>query len=247
MTIEIPHPDEQTQELFRLLFSLQAEFPGQWCLIGGYMVYLLALEAGLRFRQTTDADVMADPSQRLLARISAHLIEQHGMEAEETPDGKRYRFRSRGDAADAPIVDLLAIDHAGPRVDLTTDPPGRTLEVPGGRQAFKTSRTVEVRVGNLVGKLLVPSLSGALRLKLEALNLSGGTGDPERHLQDLALLLTLIEDPLEFSRELKPEYRRRLAETKLAARSADCWSYLDGELADKGHMALTLLRPDKDG
>ncbi len=69
MTVEIPDPDERTQELFQLLFSLHDEFPGQWCLIGGYMVYLLALEAELPVRQTTDADVLANPAHGLLRKM----------------------------------------------------------------------------------------------------------------------------------------------------------------------------------
>lgn len=241
MTVEIPDPDELTQELFQLLFALHAEFPGQWCLIGGHMVYLLALEAGLPVRQTTDADVLANPAPGLLGKISEHLIKQHGMEAEETPTGKRYRFRRSGDAAGALIVDLLATDNAGPRADLRTDPPGTTLQVPGGRQALSSTRAIEVRVGTAAGRIAIPSLAGAIRLKLEALSLSGGNGPPERHLQDLAILLALVGDPIEFRTKLKAQYRRRLAETALADRSAAAWSHLSAELADQGHAALILI------
>jgi hypothetical protein len=244
MTLEIPDPDERTQELFQLLFSLHAEFPGRWCLIGGYMVYLLALEAGLPVRQTTDADVLADPAQGLLRKISDHLIQRHGMEAEETPTGQRYRFRGPGDPANALTVDLLAMDKAGQRADLRTDPPGTTLEVPGGRQALNSTRTIEVRVGTAIGCILVPSLAGAIRLKLEALILSGGTGPDERHFQDLALLLVLVDDPVEFRSQLKASHRRRLAATALADRSSEAWSHMATELADKGHAALILIGQD---
>ena len=151
MTVEIPEPDERTQELFQLLFSLHAEFPGHWCLIGGYMVYLLALEAGLPVRQTTDADVLADPAQGLLRKISEHLVMRYGMVAE------------------------------------------------------------------------------------------GGTGSPERHLQDLALLLALVGDPIEFRSQLKVRHRRRLASTALADRSSGSWSHMATELADQAHAALILI------
>jgi hypothetical protein len=241
MTVEIPEPDERTQELFQLLFSLHAEFPGHWCLIGGYMVYLLALEAGLPVRQTTDADVLADPARGLLRKISEHLVMRYGMVAEETPSGMRYRFRGPGDPANALIVDLLAMDKAGPRADLRTEPPGTTLEVPGGRQALNSTRTIEVRVGTAIGRIVVPSLAGAIRLKLEALSLSGGTGSPERHLQDLALLLALVGDPIEFRSQLKVRHRRRLASTALADRSSGSWSHMATELADQAHAALILI------
>jgi hypothetical protein len=242
MTVEIPDPDERTQALFQLLFSLHAQFPGPWCLIGGYMVYLLALEAGLPVRQTTDADVLADPAQGLLRKISEHLIQRYGMVAEETPSGNRYRFRGPGDPAKALVVDLLATDKAGPRADLHTDPPGTTLAVPGGRQALNSTRTIEVRVGTAIGRIVVPSLAGAIRLKLEALSLSGGIGPRDRHLQDLALLLVLVDDPIEFRSQLKPRYRRKLAMTSLADRSSRVWSHMATGLADQGYAALILLR-----
>jgi hypothetical protein len=241
MTVAIPDPDERTQRLFELLFSLESEFPGRWCLIGGYMVYLLALEAGLPVRQTTDADVLADPAQGLLRKISEYLIRRYGMVSEETPSGNRYRFRGPGESANTLVVDLLAMDKPGPRADLRTDPPGTTLEVPGGRQALNSTRTIDVRVGTVTGRIAVPSLAGALRLKLEALNLSGGAGSVERHLQDLALLLALVDDPIEFRNQLKASYRRRLAATALAIRSSDSWSHLPTELADQGHAALILI------
>jgi hypothetical protein len=244
MSVEIPDPDERTQELFRLLFSLHAEFPGRWCLIGGYMVYLLALEAGLPVRQTTDADVLADPAQGQLRKISEHLIQRHGMEAEETLTGERYRFVGPGDPANALVVDLLATDKAGPRADLSTDPPGTTLPVPGGRLALRTTITIEVRVGTAIGRILIPSLAGAIRLKLEALSLPGGTGSRERHFQDLAVVLVLVDDPIEFRGQLKHRHRRRLGATMLADRSSQAWSHMATELADKGHTALILIARD---
>jgi hypothetical protein len=205
------------------------------------MVYLLALEAGLPVRQTTDADVLANPARGVLRRISEHLINRHGMEAEETPDGKRYRFRGPGGPAAGLVVDLLAIDNAGPRADLRTDPPGTTLEVPGGRQALSSTRTIEVRVGTSSGRVAIPTLAGAIRLKLEALRLSGGTGSPERHRQDLAVLLALVDDPIQIRSELKTQYRRRLVATGLADLAGDAWSHLSSDLAYRGHAALMLI------
>jgi hypothetical protein len=91
------------------------------------------------------------------------------------------------------VVDVLAPDNLGPRVDLTTRPPGRTLEAPGGTQALARAETIEVVAGGRSGEIPRPNLVGAILIKASALNLPGGA---ERHVTDLAFLLSLLTDPL---------------------------------------------------
>ena len=45
-------------------------------------------------------------------------------------------------------VDLLAPDHLGPNVDLTTVPPMTTVAIPGGSRALATRRLLDVDVYN---------------------------------------------------------------------------------------------------
>lgn len=63
--------------------------------------------------------------------------------------GHRPRHPSRGHLPSQ--WDVLAPEGHGPRADLTTTPPGRTLEVPGGTQALIRTELIPVRVGDAEG------------------------------------------------------------------------------------------------
>lgn len=117
-----------------------------------------------------------------------------------TPDGRGHRF-VRGEI----LIDVLAADNLGDRVDLTTIPPARTIEVPGGSQALRRTELVDVSLAKQVGRLARPSMLGAILLKARAVDVDP---DPERHLADLALLLSLADDPFELVEELTRKEQR---------------------------------------
>src|SRR5690349_13634160 len=99
-----------------------------------------------------------------------------------------HRYQ-RGTAPGTLKVDVLAPDNLGTRVDLTTTPPGRTVEVPGGRQAIQRTETVHVELDGRAGTVRRPSLLGAIIGKAAALSIQ--TAPPDRHYRDLAFLLSL--------------------------------------------------------
>ncbi len=192
-----------------------------WVLVGAQMVMLLEREAGrVSGRTTGDVDAMVDV--RVL--VAAGFDVQGG----EHP----YRFL-RG----AEQVDLLAPDHLGRRVDLTTIPPGTTTEIPGGSRALATRRPLDVRVvGVGAGLLPVPSLAGAIVLKVRAWEARQAARDAE----DLVRLLGLVRDVEAARAELKPAERRSLGRVgPLADDGARAWRAAADP--DEAHAAFARL------
>lgn len=180
--------------------SIFADVP--WVLVGAQMVMLLEREVGRPSGRTTgDVDAMVDV--RVLAggtRAAAARLVAAGFE----PDGGLHPYRfHRG----AEQVDLLAPDHLGRRADLTTTPPGTTTEIAGGSRALATRRVLEVQVTGVGGgSLPVPSLAGAIVLKIRAWEARQATRDAE----DLVRLLALVADVELVRAELKVAERRAL-------------------------------------
>jgi hypothetical protein len=141
------------------------------------------------------------------------------------------------------VVDVLAPDNLGRRADLTTTPPGRTLEVPGGRQAVQRTEPVRVRLGERTGTIRRPSLLGSIIAKSAALSIK--TAPPDRHYRDLAFLLSLPLNPMEFRDQMEKADRKKLA---LAAALHDpqhpAWRELRDDTAKaEGQSAYAFLSP----
>lgn len=91
-------------------------------------------------------------------------------------------------------VDVLAPEGLGPRTDLTTTPPGRTLQVAGGTQELERTELLPVVFGDQQGFVPRPSLLGAIIGKAVAVDVHDV---PDAQRLDLALLLSLVDDPIE--------------------------------------------------
>jgi hypothetical protein len=179
-------------------------------------------------------DIRAAPTA--LRQVVGFFTERR-FDPDPGPDGLLHRFRRKLDA-DFIVVDVLAPDNLGARADLTTSPPGRTLQVPGGTQALRRVERVDVTVAERTGDIPRPSLLAAILAKAAAVHLPGG---PDRHLTDLAFLLSLIPDPVRIRSELRAAERRRLGTCVLAERQHRAWSTLPVSDANAGHAALGLL------
>lgn len=235
--VELPtHPD-QSREMWEALLALSEVRPGEWTLVGGQMVFLHALEhsAGAP-RVSTDLDVLVN------ARVVTGAIRSFVEAIEElgfalvglSPDGLAHRYQREGVS-----VDVLAPEGLGPRADLTTTPPGRTLEVPGGTQALARTELVSVRVGNAEGLVPRPSLLGAIIVKAEAVRVDDA---PEAQREDLAFLLSLVADPLGMSADLERKDRKRLrSRAEMDDPDNPAWQSLGEEAAARGRAAYRLL------
>lgn len=232
VTIELPWLGSPTDELWEVLLRLADKAKTKrvpWMLIGGQMVLLHALEHGREPLQVSqDGDAIADIRARPegLTKLVA-LLEQEDFELDGVSgEGRAHRYKHK--TFDPPVmVDVLAPDNVGPRANLTTTPPGRTVEVPGGTQALHRMEGVEVllKTGSR-GLMPRPDLLGAIVLKAGATTL---TDQRERHFNDLALLCSLVPDPFEMREQMDKSDKR--------------WIRRAGDLAKEGHPSWVLVGP----
>jgi hypothetical protein len=235
--VRLPTLPGHDDELWATLVELSELRPGEWTLIGGQMVFLHALEHAVSPpRVSTDLDVLVNA--RVVTggvREFVAAIEHRGFAlVGASPEGIAHRYRRHGVS-----IDVLAPEGLGPRTDLTTTPPGRTIQVPGGTQALDRTQFVPVMFGNRQGLVPRPSLLGAIVGKALAV----GVDDvPDAQRVDLALLLSLVEDPIALAAELTATDRKRLrARSEMADMDQRAWAGLLPESADRGRAAYRLL------
>jgi hypothetical protein len=158
-----------------------------WAIVGGQMVALHAIRAGVRFpRSTTDGDIVVDVRTfgRPAMNDVARWLAQAGFIMEMSPE-RVSRF-VRGIAK----IDLLAPDRLGSR-PVTTSPPGRAVQAPGTTQALERCESVAVRFDADTVTVRCPSLIGALIAKAAATGIPATDDERLRHQQDLVLLLSI--------------------------------------------------------
>ncbi len=197
--IELPPLGALDFELWQALLDIADRMPSDWTLVGGQMVLLHALEHGRApQRLSEDLDVVVDARVRspALSRMLSALRDLGFCEAEVSHDEVAHRF-SRGRAS----VDVLAPEGLGGRTDLRTVGAARTVEIGGGSYALARSASVSVSVAGRVGEVPRPDLAGAILIKAVAATRDTGRG-PERHLRDMAFLLSLVDDPIAMRQEL---------------------------------------------
>jgi hypothetical protein len=226
--------DDAEERLWRVTHEIADLLAGlPWVLIGGQMVTLLEREHGGRTgRATRDVDALMDVRALTGAtQEAARRLESVGFTAKLTNDGLSYRF-VRGDD----VVDVLAPENLGPRADLTTSPPGTTLETVGGTQALHRRREVTIDVLGDVFKLPVPTLAGALVIKARA----ASSSSLAKHRRDLARLLALVSNIDEMRAELTAKERGYLrAHQVLLDPTNETWRGIGR--ANDGIIALSRL------
>lgn len=238
--IELPPLGAPVDELWNLLLDLGV-MPVKWTLIGGQMVLLHALEHGQVPPQISeDGDVVADirADQASLRTVVRALTDRGFDLLTITTDGRAHRYIRPAEPKPI-VVDVLAPDGLGPRTSLTTTPPGRTVEVPGGTQALERTGLVEVRHAGRTGTVPLPSLHGAIVLKAAACKLPG---DTTRHERDLALLLALVADPFVMRTSMTASDRRRIrAVGALSERTHPAWRLVPASVRDTGIASYEVL------
>lgn len=136
------------------------------------------------------------------------------------------------------LLDLLAPDGLGERADLTTSPPGRTVQVPGGTQALSRTDYVSIVHEGRRGEIPRPSLLAAIVTKAAATRLPS----PARHYRDLALLCSLVADPFELAGQLTNKDRQRLSRARaLADDSHPSWHLVPAGIRDQGQITYAIL------
>ena len=131
MTIELRRLAPVAEQAWGTLFDLAAENSESWIIVGGQMVYLVALEHGSkRVRPTQDMDVVVNLRLRPDGtRWLSSWLEKKGFSLEGiNRDGVGHRFvRPAFGGTGNVIIDLLAPAGIGERAQLTTVPPAHTV------------------------------------------------------------------------------------------------------------------------
>ena len=230
-----PYPWPNVAELARVLPT------DRWTLIGGLMTQLHAIHHGINaVRPTNDVDIALHiETARGTPNATADALESLGYEIKQNVDPRNnigHRF-IRGDAyvdvvgggaAEEDVVDVVVADHPAPRVEEQMRRMDM-VKIAGGTQALR--RTANYRLEFFKGDVTtisVPRPFGALNLKVAAY--TADSRDPDRHLQDAAVLLACIEDPFWELEQLAGSDRRRIA-------------VLDRELVDT-HNAWRIMPAD---
>lgn len=207
--IQLPPLEGPEALAWSFLLDLAATTHERWTLVGGLMVRLHCYEVGVTpSRQTADVDVLVDISMarhRSLERLSRLLVEEFDMTPSPSTGTVTHRFTKTGLA-----VDLLAPDHYEGR-ELTTVPPGRTVAVPGGRAVLRDSEAVEVALAERRGAIERPPLARAIIAKWRAYAELRVQAYRDRHLVDVATLLSLVSDPVDTRAAMTRTDRQRAA------------------------------------
>jgi hypothetical protein len=201
------------------------------------MVFLHGIERGaFPPRISTDLDVLVN------ARIAGHPVAAFAAGLEDlgfvqdgiSPDGIAHRYRRN-----RVTIDVLAPEGLGARSDLTTTPPGRTLQVPGGTQALERTELVPVATATRSGHVPRPSLLGAVVGKAMAVAVDDA---PNAQRLDFVFLLSLIDDPFALTDQLTTKDRQRIgARKELIEGEHPVWNELEPDSRDRARAALRIL------
>ena len=240
VVIELPILPAPVDELWHTLLDLGESLDVPWALIGGQMVLLHALEHGQVPPQISqDGDVIADirAVPGALTRVVAG-IENLGFSLQSiSADGLAHRY-IRAAKPRPVVIDVLAPEGLGERADLTTTPPGRTIEVPGGTQALSRAERITVVHEGRSGMIPRPTLLAAIVGKAAATALPG----PERHYRDLALLCALVPDPFDVAEQLTRKDRQRVRmASKLLGDTHPAWALVPDSIRSSGQIAYGIL------
>lgn len=238
--IELPALPPPVDQLWHTLLDLGEQLDVPWALIGGQMVLLHAIEHGQVPPQISqDGDVIADI--RAVPDALTHVVaelEHLGFALQSISAGGVAHRYTRNAEPRPVVVDVLAPEGLGERVDLTTTPPGRTIEVPGGTQALRRTESITVVHEGRSGTIPRPTLLAAIVGKAAATALSG----PARHYRDLALLCALVGDPFELVEQMSPKDRQRLRlARKLRDDSHPAWGLVPAAVRSNGQIAYGVL------
>lgn len=222
----------------------------KWTLVGGLMTQLHGVHRGIdTLRPTNDVDIVLHvETTRGVAAEAAAALESLGYTFTLSIDGRTdtaHRFKRGGAVVDvvtnAPdVVDVLVADHPAPRV-VEKLRGRRMVAIEGGTQALR--RTINARLNitpDRATTVSVPAPFGAVILKAAAYQTD--SRDRERHLQDAALLLAVIEDPYAEREQFAGSDKARLQTLVRALPDhAREWRVLPAEWRTNGQAALRIL------
>lgn len=190
--VTLPVSDAAGVTAWSTVLELATHRPNGWTLVGGQMVHLLAWEHGEESpRVTTDADVVLDirAYPKALLEVTDRLLRTGYVEDGVSPEGLGHRYRNLEVAAAS--IDVLLPEGLGDTAKYPTATGARTISVPGSIQALERSLKRSVMVNGIAGSVIRPDVHAAMVLKAAAHRAERGKVGAERHLRDLAVLVSL--------------------------------------------------------
>lgn len=246
----LPVLDPHQERMWNLIFAVAGGLPPEkWALVGGQMVWLHAVQAGVMWPRTTrDIDMLAN-MELLTGNLHscARALRDQGLRVRLDSNGFAYRFIDAEEEHAASLqVDLLAPDHIKDQAKLRMQG-GKAVQIPGGTQALQRVGIMNVHLATGESAVVpVPGLLGAIVLKAAAWAVDAR--ERERHAQDAALLVSLIDDASVLRAQLRGKDRGRLQrlDSELMHASAQPWLLLGDAGAEVGHGNWQeLIRPPR--
>ena len=226
---------------WKVVFDISELVPqDSWMLVGGLMTQVHAGLNGYSSRVTSDVDVLVDvlaSSHNVNAVVRP--LESLGFEPQEP--GLRGSAFHRMNKADV-IVDILIADHL-PNSKQKAAQVNRwpIMETPGGAQALERKILVRLESAERNTEVFIPNLLGALILKCAAYG--NDRRSSYRHLEDVALLASLLTNHVEALEQLHGSDKKRLrkATDALANPNEAAWLQLPIELRTRGQDTMRIL------
>ena len=229
--VEVHSPAAET---WHVLGDLYEAFPSGWVLIGGLMVYPLAAEAGQEpTRATADADVLVRAKVLMNGTMRiAGWLDQHGLEFEGASAMEvGHRF-----TRDGVSIDLLVQNHLGERAERRTIGQNVAPKAVGGAGLLASGVVVRARTAS--GRVVYvprPSLEAAIIGKAKAaLRLE----DADRHVQDVAFLLGLVEFPVHSAELLSASDRLVVGRAGELIEEFDFWRFANDDQAARAALRI---------
>ena len=246
--VELTTPRHGWDHPWPNLFELANSFDtSKWTLVGGLMVQAHAIRHDIiATRPTADLDLLLHVEvETAVANEADEKLTRLGYELQEPfeRNGPHYRYL-RGEKPLVDKIDVMAADHAAPRV--RQELRGRRMfAVDGGTQALRRTMIYAMRTPSGASyDISVPDELGALVLK-GAAHLADRR-DRDRHLTDAAVLSACITDHAgEMDRTAGSDRKRikHLAEA-LADHRHQAWLTLDQARRTAGQDTLRILSAD---
>jgi hypothetical protein len=249
-TIDVPSPAGGWGAPWPNVAEIEAVLPHhKWTLVGGLMTQLHGIHRGIdALRPTNGVDIVLHvETTRGVAAETAGALQSLGYVLAPSIDQRNntaHRFK-RGEStidlvtSGRDVVDVLVADHAAPRV--VEKLRGRTMvAIEGASRHSGEPSTLD----STSRPSTRPPSGSRLRSapSFSRLRPTRRTRDRERHLQDAALLLAVIEDPYAEHEQLTGSDRARLRTlSRHLPDSAREWRLLPAEWRANGQTALCIL------
>ncbi len=213
---------------------------GAWTLVGGLVAIGAPMIAGHQSRATVDIGVLVDVMAST-SNVSAVVGRLEGMGFALREPGLRgtaFHRMTRG----ALVVDVLVADHL-PSGKARSAKVNRwpMMEIAGGAQAIERGMGLALAHEDGSTRIRIPDLLGALVLKSAAY--CSDRRDRHRHLDDIALLASLVTDHKGYLSLLHGSDKKRLRAVAeaLADPNDSSWTRLNPENRKTGQFTLAVL------